>query len=374
MRRAIEFAFLVIATEMLAGLGFAQQVPAFSPPAGQVYLGIWADPDLDPQGHGSQERAIEVREGPAPLGVNRTFALHLHYYQWPDLAQALGAPGSGFQPDNDLSGDIQHGRVPVISWKCDGFTPNSDAAIANGDPTEDALILTTARLLAQYPGPVILRWFWEFNVLHKNLTCRGDDGKTPTQPVYDNFIGAWRRIRVLFHQAGADNVIFLWNPGVYKADGVEDDPHRFYPGNGFVDWIGVDTYQQTSEAFADDFDLFYNDFTDSRYGKKPLMVGENGALPLCGTPLIPNCVNVEQQYPYLLGLLADVQANRYPLLKAYCYFENGRQAVNWVLDGAPAISAGGITALQMLGATPSFSPIPGSRPSSQRASEVGSSQ
>jgi hypothetical protein len=321
-----------------------------------IYLGIWADPELDPQGHSSQERAIEARESAAPLGINRTFALHLHYYDWSELQGALEV-GGVFHPDNDLLGDINHGRVPVISWKCDDTFFGSDGAIASGDASEDTVILQTARALAQYPGPVMLRWYWEFNVFHKNQNCRGDkrEGFQSAQ-VYADFIGAWQHIRVLFHRAGADNVIFLWNPGTYKADGVAEDPHAFYPGNRYVDWIGVDTYQQTTETFAQDFDLFYSDFTERQYDHKPLMVGENGALPFEQT-------GVEQQWSYLLDLLSDVsgdrpdpgdKANRYPVLKAYCYFERGQAPENWVLDDNGHLRNGGLAAMKMLGASPSF--------------------
>jgi hypothetical protein len=76
-----------------------------------IYLGIVADPEKDPKCAGSQERAIEVREGSllpsSGWGIDRTFALHLHYYDWTDLAQHLEV-GGVFQPDNDLSGDISH--------------------------------------------------------------------------------------------------------------------------------------------------------------------------------------------------------------------------------------------------------------------------
>ena len=355
MRKSTQFiVFALFVSCYFSGAGLAQDLPASSGRPGKIYLGLWADPDLDPQGHMSQERAIEVREGTLPdssgnydEGIDRAFALHLHYFDWTQLAQENVS--GVFQPDNDLLGDINHGRVPVISWKCDDTLANSDALIANGDANEDAVILMTARALAQYPGPVVLRWFWEFNVLHKNQTCRGDQGRAPTQQVYSDFIAAWRHIRILFHRAHADNVIFLWNPGWYRADGVAEDPHGFYPGNGYVDWIGVDTYQQTTETFENDFDLFYEDFTDHRYGNKPLMVGENGALPFSET-------GVEQQWSYLIGLLQDAQANRYPLLKAYCYFERGRDIDNWVLDDNGGRGNGGLEALKILGSSPAFSP------------------
>lgn len=312
------------------------------PPNGQVYLGIWANPQL---GSGP-EASIEGREA----NVQRTFALHLHYYGWTELAKQLGSDGR-FHPDAALLGDLNHGRVPVISWGCDGTVANSDAAVAAGNASEDAVILATAHALAQFPGPVILRWFWEFNILGNNQACRGDSGGTPTQQVYDNFIAAWRHIRLLFASAGASNVIFLWNPGFGGSD-----PTGFYPGNGYVDWIGVDTYQRSQTAtFETDFDSFYAQFSAASYGNKPLMIGENGSHAFSD-------FGNELQSKYLFGLLGDVQANRYSLLKAYCYFDSSGNLGDWVLD-----NSGGLSAFATLAVAPAFSAMPSPRPMRRRS-------
>ena len=350
LRQSLEFmGSVIVLVGFTSGIGSAQPRSVLLPPADGVYLGFWAAPSLGGASM-SQEKAIEAREA----SINRTFALHLHYADWAELKTQLVDPSGAFQPNGDFEGDIIHGRVPVISWKCDNLRSNSDALIRNADPQENANIVETASALAQYPGPVILRWFWEFNVLSNpdHQVCRGDSGGKPTDQVYDDFVGAWRHIRQVFRQAHADNVIFLWCPVKYRADG-NDDPHGFYPGNGFVDWIGVDSYQDTNESFAADFDLFYRDFTDDQYGHKPLMVGENGALPICDSSPALNCTPNEQQYPYLLGLLADVQANRYPQLKAYNYFEQGMALHNWVLD-----DKGGLAAMAAMAASAAFSPMP----------------
>ncbi len=211
-------------------------------PASSVYLGVWANPNSA----NNQEAAIELLERAS--GINRPFALHLGYYGWTDLSQLLNA-GGVFQPDTALQGDIQHGRVPVISWTCDGKTVNSDHIIASGDPTENAVITATAKALAQYPGPVLLRWFWEFNLINANdgnQPCRNDNGTAPTQQVYTDFIGAWQHIHQLFQSAGATNVVFLWNPGHY-TEGNPNDPHSYYPENAYVDWIGKKKTKRPSD-------------------------------------------------------------------------------------------------------------------------------
>ena len=315
-------------------------------PATGIYLGVWVDPN---QASG-EESATQNLEGPAPKGIGRPFPLHLTYLQWGEVAAMLN--GGVFQPNGALQGDITHGHVPVISWGCDQTGVNSDHLIASGDPGEDAIIAATAQALKQYPGPVMLRWFWEFNQLNKNQACRGDAGGKPTQAVYNDFIGAWQHIYNVFQSVGATNVVFVWNPGSYSTGG-NNDPHGYYPGNGYVDWLAVDIYQNgTSSTFVQDFDLFYSDFSLNPYGSKPLMVGENGS---------PNFsqYSVEAQATYLQGVLAAIQANRYPMLKAYDYFDsqgtdNKGNFNSWVLDDNNGHGNGGLAQMAMLGASASF--------------------
>jgi uncharacterized protein (TIGR03437 family) len=334
---------LVVALSLLQPMWAASALPV---PATGVYLGVWVDPSLAT----GEESATENLEAPAPKGIGRPFPLHLIYLQWGDIAAML--QGGVFQPNGALLGDINHGRVPVISWGCDQIQTNSNHLIAGGDPGEDANIMATAQALKQYPGIVMLRWFWEFNQLNKNQTCRGDTGGKPTQSVYNDFIGAWQHIYNVFQSAGATNVVFVWNPGSYNT-GASNDPHGYYPGNAYVDWVAVDTYQNgTTSTFVQDFDLFYNDFSQSQYAGKLLMVGENGS---------PNYsqYSVEAQAAYLQGVLAAIQANRYPLLKAYNYFDsqgtdNKGNFNTWVLDDNNGHGNGGMAQMALLAASASF--------------------
>jgi hypothetical protein len=322
---------------------------ALAVPSTGAYLGIRPDPPL---GKG-QEAAMEVREGPPPNGIGRTFALHLLYYGWQDFANTMLSSKGVFQPDSDLEGDIKHGRVPTIAWNCGGIL---NSVIAAGDPKQDANITASAKALSQYPGPVLLRWFWEFNDLGNNQDCRGDNG-SPTQQTYNNFIGAWQHIWTLFQAAGATNVVFMWNPGYYSAGATNKGyAPNFYPGNTFVDWIGLDSYQRSNSAtFKDDIQPFYGDFSQPQYGSKPLIIGENGS-PNWGRN------NLELQWTYVQGILSDMQSDLYPLLKGYHYFDSTGPAGSWVLDDNNGQGNGGLAAFTILGASPLFAPMPNSAP------------
>jgi len=95
-------------------------------PTAGVYMGIQAYPyitDSENQICADQECSIQVREGPSPFGIDRKFALHLHYYGWDTLASELALDPTCTGAGSELCDDYQNGRVPVISWECDGAAP-----------------------------------------------------------------------------------------------------------------------------------------------------------------------------------------------------------------------------------------------------------
>lgn len=391
-----------------------------------AYLGIVADPVLEDDCTnmflGTSECSIEVREGPTPppftntnLGISRKFALHMYFPTWQALSD-LVTSGQTWNRDVDLYGDQINGRVPVVGWRCDNTAPapgsgyeSTDQEIADidldaastlscnplpskskGRSYEYCVIHNTAALLAEYPGPVMLRWNYEFNLQQSkqgnNYYCMGWGNDTDAN-IQGYFKEAWLKVWTIFQQAGAANVMFMWNPGYYTANSPED-PRDFYPSGaqgtdavnapGTVDFIALDTFQRNqSETFSDNFDQFYTDYigidpnTKAPYGK-PLMVGANGSMNYADNLTHPNsCPNgrpwcppqgTELQSDYFSGLSSDM--SKYPALKAYEYFDSTGN-IDYVLDAPicnlcdpPQLGWGGLTAMARLGATPQFSAAP----------------
>jgi len=316
------------------------------------------------------EFGLTAREGPMPpagLGIDRVFASHLTSAQWTDIEGWWDPTTGDLTPSgekaigSDLS--VNPWRFPVINWACDqtASTNGTDYLIASGDTGELDVIRKTARSLKRYPHPVMLRWYWEFNDYGKNGNCLGPvaTGQMTLANAQTYFIRAWRRIWTIFQNEGATNVMFSWSPDIYTMESGEHDPHGFYPGNPYVDWIGVDIFPRTwPTTFDYRFELFYSDFSQIQYGGKPLMVGANGALN-------DSTDNTEYQYGYLASLLEA--APSYPLLKAYAYFDShGTTAEgvtwDWELDGNDLSSCStqesGLCKMATLGASPQFNAIP----------------
>jgi beta-mannanase len=106
----------------------------------------------------------------------------------------------------------------------------------------DAYIRTWAKAAKAHGGPVIIRFAHEMNSDWFPWGIERQFGNTAK-----TFVKAWRHVVTLFRQAGARNVKFLWSPynaerGGYKA---------FYPGNGYVDYVGVTSLNWGNERWRD---------------------------------------------------------------------------------------------------------------------------
>ena len=57
------------------------------------------------------------------------------------------------------------------------------------------------------------------------------------------FVAAWRHIVTLFRDLGANNVTWLWTVNIIDpAGGRSPRRHQWWPGNSYVNWVGIDGY------------------------------------------------------------------------------------------------------------------------------------
>jgi hypothetical protein len=82
-----------------------------------------------------------------------------------------------------------------------------------------------------------IRTGWEFNTAHMPWAAHGNEAA---------FVGAYRHFVTAF-RAVSPRFKFEWTPNL----GGDDDPARAYPGDGFVDVIGMDAYYNTTWDSAD---------------------------------------------------------------------------------------------------------------------------
>ena len=94
-----------------------------------------------------------------------------------------------------------------------------------------------AQQLVQYgQGNAILRLGWEFNGNWYPWEAKKDP---------QSFVAYWRRIVTTMRAVpGAQNLRFDWNPGI----GPGHVPVEAYPGDQYVDFIGMDVYDRSYNA------------------------------------------------------------------------------------------------------------------------------
>jgi Glycosyl hydrolase family 26 len=87
------------------------------------------------------------------------------------------------------------------------------------------------------------------------------------------FIAAWRHVHDIFAAAGAGNVIWSWDPShQYRYKGSLAS--RWFPGNRYVDWVGLDGYLGAGETFAQVFGAQLRNIR--QVTRKPVYLAETG--------------------------------------------------------------------------------------------------
>jgi hypothetical protein len=159
--------------------------------------------------------------------------------------------------DERLRDDVAKRRIPMLSW---GAGPQATlAATATG--ANDSQVRLQAQALRALGDPVLLRFTWEMDLPQR--------GYSPT-----TFKDAWRRVRSIFREEGADNVAFVFCPTWLAY--VTGQVSSYWPGDSYVDWVGADGYARPTNNHAPLTELFsaFYDF-GIRHGH-PMIICEAG--------------------------------------------------------------------------------------------------
>jgi hypothetical protein len=231
--------------------------PSVHPPRpapGRVIFGAYVDlPGL------TLQSSVLSRE--AQLG--RRLGVDSHYYNWAD-----SFPGSVENADAVV------GRTPMDTWW--GIDPR---LIVNG--SQDSLISARAKAVAAYGKPLFLRWGAEMNGnwFAWSGSVVGDDPSV--------FVAAWRHIHDIFAAVGVHNVAWVWAPNADSHPGGVSNTswnnwRNYYPGDAYVDWVGIDGYNWGSrnswQSFGQIFAPVYEDYSE----RKPIMIAESGSVEAGG--------------------------------------------------------------------------------------------
>ncbi len=267
------------------------------------------------------------------FGINGGGSLKLVLGNLPDFTERMGRnpaivasyqswDGPWVLDENLRTVADTYGAIPMVSWGCG----SSNEQIASG--AEDPLITRFAEQLRDYGGPILLRWYWEANLLILP-ECLGPG--TPAEQAA-HYVDAFRHIADVFDAVGASNVAFVWAPSVAPAAAPLEP---FYPGDEYVDWIGADGYGLV------EFSAVFGGWYDAYAGRgKPMIVAETGA--------------IDDQAQFLADV-GEVLPAEFPQIKAIVYFDAIGKYIDWRLS---SYGGSGLDAFATLGREPWFAVVP----------------
>jgi mannan endo-1,4-beta-mannosidase len=227
----------------------------------------------------------------------------------PNLLEFYLAWGDALQA-NQTQAIWNNGQVPYLAWEPYKATM---AQIASG--SQDAYIRATADTIRDLNLPIAISFGHEMN---GDWYPWGTKNTTPAQ-----FVAAWQHIHDVFQDQGVSNVIWVWSPNIINAV-PSVQLKAYYPGDGYVDWIGVVGYYALTGAH--DFQqLFGPTFDEVRaFTDKPFLLAETGAEP---SP------RKAAQITELLRSVADT-----PGVIGFIWFDLNKET-NWRVDSSPATLA-----------------------------------
>jgi mannan endo-1,4-beta-mannosidase len=208
------------------------------------YLGVALD--------GAPESLTPVRDFAGKIGKQ------------PNLLEYYVAWGSRFDPQRVRNARAA-GALPLMVWE--PFQP-SIAEIADG--ATDAYTRKFASAVRTLNLPMAISFGHEMNGNWYPW------GTTATAPV--DYVRAWRRIHDIFLDVGATNVIWVWSPN--NINPVPQVPLKpLYPGDSYIDWIGVVGYYTDSGAST--FPTLFGPTIAvvHKFTHKPILIVETASQP-----------------------------------------------------------------------------------------------
>lgn len=179
----------------------------------------------------------------------------------------------------DVYDAYSEGALPVITWEpfaggTTGHTildqPNyALSTIIDGD--HDTYITKYAKAVKAAKVPIAIRFMHEMNG-NWYPWSPGVNGNTVAE--YDE---AWKHVWNIFHEVGATNVIWVWSPNVLR--GAQTDIHLkdVYPGDQYVDWVGMTAYEDYESTATSLLGPTLDDIR--QFTQKDALITETGAQP-----------------------------------------------------------------------------------------------
>jgi hypothetical protein len=260
-----------------------------SVPAGAKLVPLPSAPPVDALRH-PRQRFFGLYTEQSPYRWSEVDKVATAVGKVPSVAGYFGAGDQAFRPDAAIAAWTR-GMLPFLTWE---LRPQADMGPGRGDKPRpgyslaeiaggslDPYLTRYAHAVAALGLPIAIRLNHEMNGQWYPWSIfsavNGRDGKTGAEW----YRLMWRHVHDIFAQAGAKNVLWVWSPNIITF--ARSDFRNFYPGDGYVDWIGLSGYyRRTTEVPS--FETTYGptlrklrDPARFPHVRKPILLSEVGA-------------------------------------------------------------------------------------------------
>jgi len=301
-------------------------------PPSPIYWGAWIGEQLTGGQAPWDMSAVSAFEGMADK------KLSIIHYSAPFANCSSSCSNYDF-PTGPMQMIRDHGSIPLYSWASQS-TPSklsepdfelSDVIAGN----HDSFIREFATDAATWGHPFFLRFNWEMN----------GDWFPWSEGVNGNkageYVAAWRHVHDIFASVGATNATWVWCPMADPA-GKFQDIGSLYPGDEYVDWTCLDSYNWGTNPGAPSSRLgfksligpTYRQIVDSVAPSKPLLIGEVGASERGGAKA------------GWISEMLDSAASEFPAIKGVVWFEKYDDGMDWPIETSSAATNAFATSIQ----------------------------
>jgi hypothetical protein len=250
--------------------------------------------------------------------------------------------------------DVANNLVPMITWMPYG-NGNPLVEIIQGE--HDDWIKSEADKLKALNVQVLMRWGHEMNgnwypwagyVNGEGGDADGGDAATDAGGVPSSgpakYVAAWRHVHDIFAAEGATNVVWVW---CTNSNDVPDAPWNhwtlYYPGDDYVDWVGIDAYNWGNSSSCCIWTTFAGLLTGSPYqdysAKKPIMLPETASAEVGGN-----------KGAWITAMHQNLETE-FRGIRAVVWFDINKET-DWRIDSSPS----SLAAYQAMALDPYFNP------------------
>jgi beta-mannanase len=256
--------------------------------------------------------------------IGRQPLLDLNYYNW---------ASDDWTTDPNVAADFAAARIPLVNWEP---YDNSSAGMVNFDDIVsgkyDSYIQKYATAAKAFGKTFFLDFAAEMNA---------DEAWTNHDAA--KYIAGWHHVHDIFTTAGATNVVWAWCPNVTDSDGTNNATMSYYPGDTYVDWVGVDGYNWGTSQPGFGWQTFQQVFQDIypllAAKNKPILIGEMASDEVGGS-----------KAQWITDIVPTLKTS-FPMIKAFVWFDVKKER-SWQLNS----SASSLTAYSQMAKDPYMNP------------------